>query len=174
MKAVLSYIGIASLGLFISISVNGEELRAEALASSSEIVITASRISSSAASHSSNALLINRESLDAMGDDNAVTLLRKFPDIHIDNPGGLGGVSSLYLRGGEPNYTQVLVDGIAVNDPTNSRGGSFDIGTIDISNVQRIEVLRGPQSAKFGSDALAGVVNFITNLTNPFTSITKR
>ena len=162
LKAVLSYIGIASLGLFISISVNGEELRAEALASSSEIVITASRISSSAASHSSNALLINRESLDAMGDDNAVTLLRKFPDIHIDNPGGLGGVSSLYLRGAEPNYTQVLVDGIAVNDPTNSRGGSFDIGTIDISNVQRIEVLRGPQSAKFGSDALAGVVNFIT------------
>jgi len=162
LKAVLPYIGIASLGLFVSIPVNGEGLRAEELVPSSEVVVTASRISSSDASRSSSALLINREALEAMGDDNAVTLLRKFSDIHVDNPGGLGGVSSLYLRGAEPNYTQVLVDGIAVNDPTNSRGGSFDIGTIDISNVQRIEVLRGPQSAKFGSDALAGVVNFIT------------
>jgi len=162
LKIVLSYIGIASLGLFISISVTAEDLRSGALAPSSELVVTASRISSSAASLASNALVINKETLEVMGDDNAVTLLRKFPDIHLDNPGGLGGVSSIYLRGAEPNYTQVFVDGIAVNDPTNSRGGSFDIGTIDISHVQRIEVLRGPQSAKFGSDALAGVVNFIT------------
>ncbi len=162
LKAVLSYIGIASVGLFISISVKGEELSAEVRAPLPEMVVTASRLSASMASLSNNALLINRAAIEALGDANAVTLLRKFSDIHIDNPGGLGGVSSLYLRGAEPNYTQVFVDGIAVNDPTNSRGGSFDIGTIDISNVQRIEVLKGPQSAKYGSDSLAGAVNFIT------------
>ena len=139
----------------------GKEVSAN-LISQTEIVVTASRISSNTAYLATNSFIIDRTTLDSMGDGNAVSLLRKFGDIHIDNPGGLGGVSSLYLRGAEANYTQILVDGIPLNDPTNSRGGSFDVGTIDLSTVQRIEVLRGPQSAKFGSDAMSGVVNFIT------------
>jgi vitamin B12 transporter len=73
--------------------------------------------------------------------------------------GGSGGGSFLSVRGGEPNFTLVLVDGIRLNDPTNSRGGAFDFFAIDPALVERIEVARGAVSAVHGSDALSGVVN---------------
>ena len=55
-----------------------------------------------------------------------VDALRALPGVHVDRPGGPGGRSSLYLRGGEENYTVVLLDGVPVNNPTDSRGGGFD------------------------------------------------
>ena len=76
--------------------------------------------------------------------------------------GGRGGTGSLYLRGADPNYTLVLVDGVRVNDPTNARGGSFDFSTFDVADVERVEIARGPYSAVYGGDALAGVINIIT------------
>ena len=82
--------------------------------------------------------------------------------VHIDQVGGRGGTGSLYLRGADPNYTLVLVDGVRVNDPTNARGGSFDFSTFDIADVERVEIARGPYSAVYGGDALAGVVNIVT------------
>jgi len=66
------------------------------------------------------------------------------------------------MRGAEPNFTVVLVDGLKVNDPNNTRGGSFDLAGIALSDIERIEIVRGPQSALYGSDALAGVINIIT------------
>lgn len=89
-------------------------------------------------------------------------LLRNVPGVHIDQVGGRGGTGSLYLRGADPNYTLVLVDGVRVNDPTNARGGSFDFSNFDVEEIERIEVARGPYSAVFGGDALAGVVNIVT------------
>jgi outer membrane cobalamin receptor len=82
--------------------------------------------------------------------------------VHIDQVGGRGGTGSLYLRGADPNYTLVLVNGVRVNDPTNARGGSFDFSTFDVDDIERIEVARGPYSAVFGGDALAGVINIVT------------
>jgi outer membrane receptor protein involved in Fe transport len=73
--------------------------------------------------------------------------------------GGAGGRSFLSIRGGEPNFTLVLLDGVKLNDPTNSRGGGFDFFSIDPSLVERIEVTRGAVSAIHGSDALSGAVN---------------
>jgi outer membrane cobalamin receptor len=66
------------------------------------------------------------------------------------------------MRGADPNYTLVLVDGVRVNDPTNARGGSFDFSTFDVADVERVEVARGPYSAVYGGDALAGVINIVT------------
>jgi outer membrane cobalamin receptor len=68
----------------------------------------------------------------------------------------------VYVRGSDPNFTAVLIDGIKVNDPTNSHGGSFDFSTLSTDNIERIEVVRGPLSAVYGSDALGGVINIIT------------
>ena len=56
----------------------------------------------------------------------------------------------------------MLVDGVELNDPTNTRGGSYDFSNLDMSSIERIEIVRGPQSAIYGSDALAGVINIIT------------
>lgn len=73
--------------------------------------------------------------------------------------GGAGGSSYLAVRGGEPNYTPVLLDGVRLNDPTNSQGGSFDLDLIDPAALGSIGVFRSALSAVHGSDALSGVVN---------------
>ncbi|HEX6376129.1 MAG TPA: TonB-dependent receptor [Allosphingosinicella sp.] len=83
--------------------------------------------------------------------------------------GGAGGRSFLSIRGGEPNFTLVLLDGVKLNDPTNSRGGGFDFFAIDPSLVERIEVARDAVSAVHGSDALSGVVNLRLRAPGPGT-----
>lgn len=89
-------------------------------------------------------------------------VLRTVPGLLVEEQGGAGGLTAVSVRGGEPNFTQVLLDGVPLNDPTNSRGGSYDFGNIDITGIERIEVVRGPQSVVYGSDALAGVINLIS------------
>ena len=128
----------------------------------SELVVSASRISSSPTEIAVNSSIITLEQINSGTASNMVDLLRFVPGLHIDKPGSLGGVSSIYLRGADPNYTLVLIDGIPLNDPTNSRGGSFDVSTIDLLSIERVEVLRGPQSSLYGADAIAGVINFVT------------
>ena len=105
---------------------------------------------------------LDRDDFEAQRAAQLSDLLRNVPGVHIDQVGGRGGTGSLYLRGADPNYTLVLVNGVRVNDPTNARGGSFDFSTFDVDDIERIEVARGPYSAIFGGDALAGVVNIVT------------
>lgn len=89
-------------------------------------------------------------------------VLRLVPGVHVDRAGAAGGVSSLYLRGADPNFTAVLLDGVRINDPTNTRGGSLDFSTLTTDDIERVEVLRGPVSALYGADALAGAVNLVS------------
>jgi vitamin B12 transporter len=84
--------------------------------------------------------------------------LRGVAGLSISQSGGPGQVSSLFLRGGESKYTKVLIDGIPVNDP----GGAFNFANITSAAIDRVEIVRGPQSALFGSDAVAGVVQIFT------------
>ncbi|HUL53095.1 MAG TPA: TonB-dependent receptor [Opitutaceae bacterium] len=93
-----------------------------------------------------------------------VDALRGFSGVHIDQPGGAGGRSSLYLRGGEENYTVVLLDGVPVNNPLDSRGGGFDFGTLDASEFALAEIVRGPVSARYGPDALSGVIKLTSDV----------
>src|SRR5712691_6352762 len=106
--------------------------------------------------------VISREQIEAQQATSVTELLRQVPGVHIDQAGGRGGISSVYVRGSDPNFTVVLLDGVKVNDPTNSRGGSFDFSTLSTDNIERIEIVRGPLSAIYGSDALGGVINIIT------------
>jgi outer membrane cobalamin receptor len=93
-----------------------------------------------------------------------VDALRALPGVHIDQPGGPGGRSSLYLRGGEENYSVVLLDGVPVNNPTDSRGGGFDFGTLDAAEFAVAEIVRGPVSARYGPDALSGVIKLTSDV----------
>lgn len=129
---------------------------------SDTIVVTGSRLPSTRATTPVSTTVLTREDIGALQPADTVDLLRRVPGIHIDQPGGLGGVSSIYLRGADPNYTQILIDGVQVNDPTNSRGGSFDVSSIDMHSLERVEIIRGSQSAVRGADAIAGTINFIT------------
>jgi len=109
-----------------------------------------------------NVTVITRDELDKLHPHSFIDVLRNVPGIHVDQPGGRGGVSSVYMRGSDPNYTLILMDGVILNDPTNSRGGSVNLSTIDVETIERIEIISGPLSAVYGSDALGGVINIET------------
>jgi outer membrane cobalamin receptor len=127
-----------------------------------EIVVTGSRVATDPSDLAANVTVLKREDFDVEKPAQLADVLRRVAGVHIDQVGGRGGTGSLYLRGADPNYTLVLVDGVRVNDPTNARGGSFDFSSLDIADVERIEIARGPYSAVYGGDALAGVVNIVT------------
>jgi vitamin B12 transporter len=126
------------------------------------IVVTGSRVAARPEDLGANVTVLERETFDVEKPSRLADVLGRVSGIHVDSVGGRGGTGSLYLRGADPNYTLVLVDGVRVNDPTNARGGSFDFSTFDVADVQRVEIARGPYSAIYGGDALAGVINIIT------------
>lgn len=88
-------------------------------------------------------------------------LLATLPGVTVSNTGPIGGFSAVRIRGAEGEQTLTLIDGVRVNDPS-SPGGGFDFGNLLIGNIDRIEVLRGPNSVPWGSQAIGGVVNIIT------------
>ncbi len=88
----------------------------------------------------------------------AADALRELPGATIDEAAGPGGPTIIRLRGGEEVFTQILFDGVRVNQ----NGGFFDMQGLTLTNVQRVEVARGPQSGLYGSSAVSGVVQFIT------------
>ncbi|MFQ5579899.1 MAG: TonB-dependent receptor plug domain-containing protein, partial [Nitrospiria bacterium] len=127
------------------------------------VVVTGTFIRDSREESALTVTVLTTEQIEAKQADSVIALLWGVPGLHIDQAGGRGSVSSVYLRGGDPNYTLVLIDGVRVNDPTNSRGGSFDFSTLNVDSIERIEVVRGPLSSIYGSDAVAGVINIITH-----------
>jgi outer membrane cobalamin receptor len=106
--------------------------------------------------------VITREQIEAQQAVNVTELLRHVSGLHVDHPDPDGSISSVYIRGGDPNFILVLIDGVKVNDPTNSRGGSFDFSTLSTDHIESIEIVRGPLSVLYGSDAVSGVINVIT------------
>jgi iron complex outermembrane receptor protein/vitamin B12 transporter len=89
-------------------------------------------------------------------------LLRGLPGVSLFRPGGAGGVSELFVRGGESNFTAVYVDGVRLNDTTNTRGGSFDFSMLPVIGIERLELAPGAMSAIYGSDTMAGVIRVET------------
>lgn len=125
-------------------------------------MVTGTRIPGGVDPEAGNVTVIDRSEIEARHASSAVELLRTIPGAVIEQPGGRGSVVSLFTRGAKPNFTVVLIDGVKVNDPTNTRGGSFDFSTLSLDAIERIEIVRGPESAIYGSDAVGGVINIIT------------
>ncbi len=102
--------------------------------------------------------VIDSQLLEAINKPDVLEALRLVPGAQIVQVGERGGATSLFLRGGNSNFTKVLVDGM----PANDIGGGFDFSQLDTAGVDRIEVLRQTNSVRYGSDALTGVVNIQT------------
>ena len=122
------------------------------------IVITATRVDAPTGAGITAGTIIGRERIERSGVRDVAELLRLVPGVSIARSGGPGAQSSLFLRGGENDYVRVLVDGVQVNDP----GGAVDLAWLSVDDVDRIEIVRGPASVLYGTDAMTGVVQLFT------------
>ena len=123
-----------------------------------DLVVTGTRVESSRRSVPAAVSVITGEELRARGFRFVLDWLREVPGATVVQGGSFGGVTSLFLRGGESDYTKVLIDGVAVNQP----GGSIDLANLSTDAIERIEVVRGPASVVYGSDAVTGVIQMFT------------
>lgn len=126
-----------------------------------EIVITATRVPTRLDRVGSSISVITAEEIERSQQPQAIDVLRRVPGVSISRSGGVGSTSLLRLRGSEPGMVKVLIDGVEMNDAS-SANREFDFNALLTDDIERIEVLRGPQSALYGNDAMAGVINIIT------------
>lgn len=126
-----------------------------------QITVTANRSALAIQRTGSAITVIPGEEIAKTNPGTLVNVLRDVPGLDITETGGPGAATSVRIRGANSGQTLVLVDGIRVNDPSGA-SGDFDFSTLAPGLIDRIEVLRGPQSALYGSDAIGGVVNIIT------------
>ena len=123
------------------------------------IVVTAERNAQPLAASPSAVAVVTREQIEAKKPFDLVDVLRLVPGLSVSQSGTRGKSTSIFTRGTNSNQTLVLVDGVRANSP---QDGRFDFGQIPVENVERVEVVRGPASALYGSDAIGGVINIIT------------
>jgi len=126
-----------------------------------ESVVTATREPTPVTNIPAGVTVIDREAIRSSG---AVTLgdvLTIVPGLHVSPTGGPGGQSSVFMRGTSAGHVLVLRDGMPVNDASDATG-AFNFGIVTLSDIERIEIVRGPMAALYGSGAIGGVINLIS------------
>ena len=124
-----------------------------------EVVVTATKIEEPFEETTSDVTVIKGEDIKKMNVEFVTDVLRKIPELNLIQNGGIGKVATVLLRGGNSSSTLVMIDGIKANSTTT---GSFDFSGINVDDIERIEIVKGPQSTIYGSEAMAGVINIIT------------
>src|SRR5579864_7141695 len=121
-----------------------------------QIVITASRAPESEALTPASVSIIDQQRIERLDEPLVSALLRLTPSAAVATSGPAGSLTEVRIRGAEANHTLLFVDGIKINDPASGDAPRFDILNADLAS--RIEVVRGPQSALWGSEAIGGVI----------------
>jgi outer membrane cobalamin receptor len=132
------------------------QLHVSALAES--VVVSAAQVEMPLARAADSVTVMTSRDISARQAETVADALRGVPGLTVARNGGRGSVTSLFPRGGDSDFTLVLVDGIKAN----AFGGGYDFSALTTADVERIEVVRGPQSALFGADAMGGVVQVVT------------
>jgi len=126
-----------------------------------DVVITASRFEKPTSEVAKSVTVSDKEELKTSGDKTLSEVITRTPGAMITQTGGYGGETGIYIRGGKTEQVLVLVDGIEANDPMGiGRVASAEL--LPVSGVERVEILRGPASALYGSDAESGVINILS------------
>ena len=162
LKALL---GAALLGQYSSPALAEEEDN-----ETEQVVVIATKTPNKLDDVGSSVTLIDQEAIRNSQKVSVYDLLRQVPGVSLSRNGGIGTVSTLRIRGAESGQTLVLIDGVKVND-LSSPSGAFNFANLTTANIERIEILRGPESTLYGSDAIGGVINIITKKANaPFSA----
>ena len=150
---------VLAAGLAVSVPVIAQE--ENALSDSDSIIVYGVRLEQSVTEVGSSVSILTAEDIEALGVDYVVDAIATLPGVTINQNGAFGGSASVRIRGASSEQTLVIIDGVVSNDPT-SPGGGFNFARLDPTNIDRIEVLKGPQSTLWGTDAIGGVVNIVT------------
>jgi vitamin B12 transporter len=126
-----------------------------------EVVVTATRDEVPIEQVGSSITVVTAKEIELQQKQTVADVLRMVPGLDVVRSGGAGQTVSIFMRGADSRHTLVLIDGVELNDPSTT-GGEYYFGFLTKDNIERIEVLRGPQSTLYGSHAIGGVINIIT------------
>ena len=126
-----------------------------------DLVVTATRLATPRGELASSVTVITAEDIQRRQFRSVPQALRSVPGLHVVQTGGPGQQTSVFMRGANSNHTLVLIDGVEVSDPS-SPAGAVDFSNLWLDNIERIEIVRGPQSTLYGSDAIGGVIQITT------------
>jgi vitamin B12 transporter len=126
-----------------------------------EVVVTATRIPTPVQDIAAGVTVIDRQTIEERGYTTLTDALSAVPGVHVSQSGGPGGNASVFVRGTNSNAVLVLRDGMPLNDASDS-SGAFNFGVDTLADVERIEIIRGPMAALYGSGAIGGVINLIS------------
>lgn len=148
--------------IFITVIANhsrAEEPSTEEIPTLEPVVVTATRTEVPLRETAASITVIDQKTIQEKHLITAADALREVPGLDVVQQGGLGATTTVFTRGTNSAHTLVLVDGVPVNSPNS---GAFDFANLTVENIERIEVIRGPQSTLYGSDAIGGVIQIFT------------
>jgi len=147
--------------IFVALALSPAAVQAEEAGNADSIVVTATRSETKLFETGKSISVIDAATIEQRQTLSVADLLRTTAGVTIARNGGPGGFSSIFIRGASSEQTVALIDGVKINDPA-SPGGGFNFADLLTDNLDRIEILRGPQSVLWGSRAIGGVINIIT------------
>ncbi|MFY8094583.1 MAG: TonB-dependent receptor plug domain-containing protein [Niveispirillum sp.] len=154
----VSYFRAALLGAAASLTASAALAEPTQVA---EIIVSANKVPTAQERVGSSVSVIDSAEIERRQQVQALDLLKRVPGVSISRNGGLGSTSTVRLRGSESGMVKVLIDGVEVNDASGANN-EFDFNSLLTGDIEKIEVLKGPQSALYGNDAMGGVINVIT------------
>jgi outer membrane receptor protein involved in Fe transport len=156
-----SVAGFSSISADIHLTGNADlanDLHLKLSAVQQQVVVSASLGGALAPETGTSLTVVTSDDIANEGVETVADALRNVPGVAINRTGQMGAVTSAFIRGGNSNYNLIMIDGIPMND----FGGAFDLAPLPTEGVEQVEVLRGPQSALYGSNAVSGAIDLVT------------
>ena len=155
LKYYLHLLFLSSLSIFFS----QDLIFADEVEVLQPIVMQASRLKTTAEKQAGSATVITEQEIKESGLSGLTEILQDRVGLDVVRSGTLGSTTSVFIRGAESDHTLVIIDGVQANSNTT---GGFEFGKMNLDNIEKIEILRGPQSTVWGSDAIGGVISITT------------
>ncbi len=126
-----------------------------------EIIVSANKYETSLLNTANSVTVITADEIKSSQSNSVVDLLKKVSGLSVVEQGGPGKLTSVFMRGANSNFILVMIDNVEINDPS-SANNAFDFSSLQVNDIDKIEIVRGPQSTLYGSEAMAGVINILT------------